>query len=52
MQSSTALLFITAMALAAAMAERRRAEAVIEEQKTAVEAANRTKDNFSRDAFA
>jgi CheY-like chemotaxis protein len=34
------------MALAAGMAERRRAEAVIEEQKTAVEAANRTKDNF------
>jgi signal transduction histidine kinase len=34
------------MALAAAMAERRRAEAVIEEQKAAVEAANRTKDNF------
>ena len=28
------------------MAERRRAEAVIEEQKAAVEAANRTKDNF------
>jgi two-component system CheB/CheR fusion protein len=46
MQSSTALLIITAMALAAGMAERRRAEAVIEEQKTVVEAANRTKDNF------
>src|SRR6184192_4277818 len=46
LQSSTALLFITAMALSAAMAERRRAEAVIEEQKTAIEAANRTKDNF------
>lgn len=46
MQSSTALLFITAMALAAAMAERRRAEAMIEEQKSAVEAANQTKDNF------
>jgi signal transduction histidine kinase len=46
MQSSTALLFITAMALAAAMAERRRVEAVVEEQKTAVEASNRTKDNF------
>ena len=28
------------------MAERRRAEAVIEEQKAAVEAANQTKDNF------
>jgi len=46
MQSSTALLFITAMALAAAMAERRRAEAVIEEQKAVVEAANQAKDNF------
>jgi len=46
MQSCTALLIITAMALAAGMAERRRAEAVIEEQKTTVEAANRTKDNF------
>jgi two-component system CheB/CheR fusion protein len=46
MQSSTALLIITAMALAAGMAERRRAEAVIEEQKAAVEAANQTKDNF------
>ena len=46
MQSSTALLFITAMALAAAMAERRRAEAVIEEQKSAVVAANQAKDNF------
>jgi len=46
MQSSTALLFITAMALAAAMAERRRAEAMIEEQKSAVIAANQAKDNF------
>ncbi len=46
MQSSTGLLFITAMALAAAMAERRRAEAVIEEQKAVVEAANQAKDNF------
>ena len=46
MQSATGLLFITAMALSAAMAERRRAEAVIEEQKTAIEAANRAKDNF------
>ena len=46
MQSCTALLIITALALAAGMAERRQAEAVIEEQKTAVEAANRTKDNF------
>ncbi|HEY2124212.1 MAG TPA: MASE1 domain-containing protein [Chthoniobacterales bacterium] len=46
LQVRTAVLAITAMALAAAMAERRRAETVIEEQKTAVEAANRTKDNF------
>jgi signal transduction histidine kinase len=46
LQTRTAVLAITAMALAAGMAERRRAEAVIEEQKTAVEAANRTKDNF------
>lgn len=46
MQSCTALLIITALALSAGMAERRQAEAVIEEQKAAVEAANRTKDNF------
>src|SRR5207248_7982763 len=45
-QSSTAVLAITALALAAAMAERRRAEVAISQQKTAVEAANRTKDNF------
>jgi signal transduction histidine kinase/ActR/RegA family two-component response regulator len=46
LQTSTAVLTITAMALAAAMAERRRAEAAITQQKAAVEAANRTKDNF------
>jgi signal transduction histidine kinase/ActR/RegA family two-component response regulator len=46
LQTSTAVLTITAMALAAAMAERRRAEAAIVQQKAAVEAANRTKDNF------
>jgi signal transduction histidine kinase/ActR/RegA family two-component response regulator len=46
LQTSTAVLTITAMALAAAMAERRRAEADIAQQKAAVEAANRTKDNF------
>jgi signal transduction histidine kinase/ActR/RegA family two-component response regulator len=46
LQAWTAVLTITAMALAAAMAERRRVEAAIEEQKTTVEAANRTKDNF------
>jgi signal transduction histidine kinase/ActR/RegA family two-component response regulator len=46
LQTSTAVLAITAMALAAAMAERRRAEEAIEEQKATVEAANRMKDNF------
>ena len=46
LQAWTAVLTITAMALAAAMAERRRVEAEIEQQKAAVEAANRTKDKF------
>ncbi len=46
LQSSTAVLTLTAMALAAAMAERRRIEADLEAQKALVEAANRTKDNF------
>ena len=46
LQTSTAVLAVTAMALAAAMAERRRAEEAIEQQKTTVEAANKTKDNF------
>ena len=46
LQTSTAVLTVTAMALAAAMAERRRAEAAIAQEKAAVEAANRTKDNF------
>ncbi|PYI88396.1 MAG: hypothetical protein DMF03_10775 [Verrucomicrobia bacterium] len=46
LQSSTAVLTITAMALAAGMAERRRAEATLERQKSLVESANRTKDNF------
>ena len=46
LQTWTAVLTITAMALAAAMAERRRVEAAIEQQKSVVEAANRTKDNF------
>jgi signal transduction histidine kinase/ActR/RegA family two-component response regulator len=46
LQSSTAVLTLTAMALAAAMAERRRVEAALEAQKSLVEAANRTKDNF------
>ena len=42
----TAALTITAMAIAAAIAERNRAQAAIEQQKEIVEAANRTKDNF------
>jgi len=46
LQASTAILIVTAMALAAGMAERRRAEAAIEQQRATVEAANRTKDNF------
>jgi len=46
LQAWTAVVTITAMALAAAMAERRRAEAAIEQQKAAVETANRTKDKF------
>ena len=46
MQTSIGTLTITALALAAAMAERRQVEASIEQQKAAVEAANRTKDNF------
>jgi signal transduction histidine kinase/CheY-like chemotaxis protein len=46
LQSFNVLTTITAIALAAGMAERRRAEAAIEEQRATVEAANRTKDNF------
>lgn len=46
LQSWTAALVITAMAIAAAISERNRAQAAIEQQKEAVEAANRTKDNF------
>jgi signal transduction histidine kinase len=46
LQSFNVLTTITALALAAGMAERRRAEAALEQQKVAVEAANRTKDNF------
>jgi signal transduction histidine kinase len=46
LQSWTAALTITAMAIAAAIADRNRAQAAIEQQKDAVEAANRTKDNF------
>jgi signal transduction histidine kinase/ActR/RegA family two-component response regulator len=46
LQSWTAALTITAMAIAAAIAERNRAQAAIKQQKEAVEAANKTKDNF------
>ena len=46
LQSWTAALTITAMAIAAAIAERNRAQAALEQQKEAVEGANRTKDNF------
>ncbi|HJT81980.1 MAG TPA: MASE1 domain-containing protein [Chthoniobacterales bacterium] len=46
LQSFNVVTTITALALAAGMAERRRAMSSIEQQKLEVEAANRTKDNF------
>jgi signal transduction histidine kinase/ActR/RegA family two-component response regulator len=46
LQFWTAVLTITAMALSAGMAERRRAEEALQQQNAAVEAANRTKDHF------
>src|SRR5213596_750554 len=46
LQSWTAVLAITAMALSAGMAERRRIEEELQQQKAVVEAANRTKDHF------
>jgi signal transduction histidine kinase/ActR/RegA family two-component response regulator len=46
LQSWTAVVTITAMALSAGMAERRRAEEALQQQKAIVEAANRTKDHF------
>lgn len=46
LDARTAVTAITVMALAAAIAERDRIREVIVEQKNAVEAANRTKDNF------
>ena len=46
LQSFNIVTTITALALAAGMAEQRRAQAAIEQQKLEVEAANRTKDNF------
>ncbi len=45
-QSWTAVLAITAMALSAGMAERRRIEEKLQQQKSIVAAANRTKDHF------
>src|SRR5213596_4225690 len=44
-QSWTAVLAITAMALSAGMAERRRIEEELQQQKSIVEATNRTKDH-------
>src|SRR5437763_4747542 len=46
LQSWTAVLTITAMALSAGMAERRRAELALQQQKAVVEGVNRTKDHF------
>jgi signal transduction histidine kinase/CheY-like chemotaxis protein len=46
LQAWTAVLTITAMALSAGMMERRRAEEALQQQKTVVETANRTKDHF------
>src|SRR5438552_17793618 len=46
LQSFTAVLTITAMALAAGMAVRRDAADTLENQKSLVESANRTKDKF------
>src|SRR6266849_1934132 len=46
LQTWTAALTITAMALAAAIAERNRAQDAIEQHKETLEAVNRTKDNF------
>src|SRR5437870_5868447 len=46
LQSWTAVLAITAMALSAGMAERQRIEEELQQQKAVVETANRTKDQF------
>jgi signal transduction histidine kinase/ActR/RegA family two-component response regulator len=46
LQSWIAVLVITAMALSAGMAERRRVEEELHQQKSIVETANRTKDHF------
>jgi two-component system, chemotaxis family, CheB/CheR fusion protein len=46
LQSWVAVLTITAMALSAGMAERRHIEEELQQQKSVVETANRTKDHF------
>jgi signal transduction histidine kinase/CheY-like chemotaxis protein len=46
LQAWTAVLTITALALSSGMVERRRIEKILQQQKSAVEAANHTKDNF------
>jgi TolB-like protein/integral membrane sensor domain MASE1/class 3 adenylate cyclase/Flp pilus assembly protein TadD len=46
LQFWTAVLTVTAMALSAGMAERRRVEEELQRQKAVVETANRTKDHF------
>lgn len=46
LQCWAGVLALTSMTLAAAMTERRRIEAELEQQKLEVESANRTKDNF------
>lgn len=45
-QMFSAVFAVTALALSAGMLERRRAEALLEQQRATVEAANRTKDDF------
>src|SRR5206468_2496158 len=46
LQAATAVLAVTALALAAGMAERRSAEEALTKEKSLVESANRTQDNF------
>ena len=46
LQAWTAVLTITALALSSGMVERRSIEKILQQQKSAVEAANHTKDNF------
>jgi signal transduction histidine kinase/ActR/RegA family two-component response regulator len=46
LQAWTAVLTITALGLSSGMVERRRIENILQQQKSVVEAANHTKDNF------